>query len=55
MTFRIGVKFSKWSDFIENGLKLIGLLCGLNKGLTYVQCPDIGQWRGQRSTPTDAI
>ena len=32
-TFRTGVKFSKWSDLIENGLKLIGLLCWFQKGI----------------------
>ena len=30
MTFRTGVKFSKWSDLIESGLKLVGLLCWLS-------------------------
>ena len=28
LTFCTGVKFSSWSDFNENGLKLNGLFCG---------------------------
>ena len=31
LTFYTGVKFSKWSDFNENGLKLIGLSCRFKK------------------------
>ena len=31
MTFCTGVKFSKWSDFIENGLKLMRLICDSKK------------------------
>ena len=35
MAFRTGVKFSKWSDFIENGLKLIGQVYRFKKGIVY--------------------
>ena len=34
-TFCTVVKFTKWSDFIENGLKLIGLLCRLKKNVYF--------------------
>ena len=31
LTFCTGVKFSSWSNFNENGLKLIGLSCRFRK------------------------
>ena len=56
MTFCTGVKFSKLSDFIENGLKLMRLICRFKKGIvcyTYdVLIKANGGVKGQRPDTT---
>ena len=36
LTFCTGVKFSSWSNFNENGLKLFGLSCGFRKMYSFI-------------------
>ena len=51
--FLQGVKFSSWSDFDENGLKLIGLPRWFRKkySFAYLGSQEVCESRGQRSMP----
>ena len=46
--FKMVRSHCKWAQINWTAM-LIQKRCSL----PYVQCPDIGQWRGQRSTPID--